>query len=153
MTRRVLLTGAFAVLALAGCSDDIATVDKGRVAECLGDHGARTRDFLATSAQAPPQYTALTRENGARGALAVLGRADQVRQAWAYVFFFSGAERADTVYNRVTGGRDKVKVGRRTVPSTRRQNVIVLYGRSRAYGRAAGPADREALERCFDDAS
>jgi len=31
--------------------------------------------------------------------------------------------------------------------------VIVLYGRRRAYGRTAGPADREVLERCFDEAS
>lgn len=151
--RRALLAAAVWSAVLVGCSDDIATVDKGKVERCLADRGANAREFLATSAHAPPQYAALTRENGARGAIAVLGRSTRVRDAWAYVFFFNGAERADTIYDRVTGGRDKVKVGRRTVPATRRQNVIVLYGRRRAYGRTAGPADRRALEQCFDEAS
>jgi hypothetical protein len=151
--RRAALVVAAGAALLAGCSDDIATVGKSGVSDCLTERGANPRDFLATSAQAPPQYTALTRENGARGAIAVLGRSTRVRDAWAYVFFFNGAERADSVYGRLTGGRDKVKVGRRTVPATRRQNVIVLYGRKRAYGRTAGPADRGALEKCFDEAS
>jgi hypothetical protein len=154
--RRVVALGLAAsalALALAGCSDDIATVPKGKVQSCLSAAGANPRDFAATSAQSPPQYAALLRENGARGAIAVLGTARRTRDAWAYVFFFNGAERADTVYGRLTGGRDKVKIGARTVPSTRRQNVIVLYGRKRAYGRTAGPADRQQLERCFDEAS
>jgi len=119
--RRVLLTAGLTVLTLAGCSDDIATVDKGRVQGCLESRGANPREFLATSRQSPPQYKALTRENGARGALAVLGRAARTRDAWAYVFFYNGAERAEAIYGRLTGGRDKLKVGNRTVPATRRQ--------------------------------
>jgi len=151
--RRALIAAAATAALASGCSDDIATVDKAKVQDCLNGRGVDARDFLATSAQAPPQYAALTRENGARGAVAVLRRSAAVRDAWAYVFFFNGAERADTIYDRLTGGRDKVKVGRRTVAATRRQNVIVLYGRRRAYGRTAGPADRRALEQCFDQAS
>jgi hypothetical protein len=152
--RRVTAVAAVLAVVLAGCSDDIATVDKGKVQSCLGARGVNPRDFSATSAHSPKQYGALLRENGARGALAVLGGAQRTRDAWAYVFFFNGTERADTVYGRLTAGRgDKVKVGARTVPSTRRQNVIVLFGRKRAYGRPPGPADRKTLERCFDDAS
>src|SRR4051794_12619079 len=149
----VVAVVAAAALVPAGCSDDIATVDKGKVASCLEARGVNAREFLGTSARSPRQYTGLTRENGSRGALAGLGRAQQTRDAWAYVFFFNGAERAKTIYNRLTGGRDKLKVGRRTVPTTRRQNVIVLYGRRKAYGRTAGAGDRRALEQCFDRAS
>jgi len=151
--RRAALALAVAATALPGCSDDIATVDKGKVQSCLESKGANPREFLGTSRQIPPRYAALTRENGARGAVAVLGRSSRIRDAWAYVFFFNGAERADAIYGHLTGGRDKLKVGNRTVPATRRQNVIVLYGRRRAYGRTPGPADRQALERCFDEAS
>ena len=151
--RSALVAAVAAAVALAGCSDDLATVDKGKVQSCLVSRGANPREFLGTSAHAPREYGALTRENGSRGAIAVLGRSQQTRDGWAYVFFYNGSERAKTIYSGLTGGRDKLKVGRRTVPTTRRQNVIVLYGRRLAYGRTAGPADRQALEHCFDQAS
>jgi hypothetical protein len=164
VTRRDLLalaasTGIAAGAALGGCSDDIATVDKAKVEHCLADSGAAPRPFLATSAHAPSEYRALIAENGARGALAARGGAPAVGDAWAYLFFFNGSERARAVYDRLAH-EDKVKIapargaGRtRTVPATRRQNVIVLFGRRRAYGRGPGSGDRKTLERCFDRAS
>ena len=152
--RRALASALTAVaIASAGCSDDIATVSKGKFASCLTERGVNPRPFLATSAHSPREYGALLRENGARGGLAVLGRAPRIRDAWAYVFFFNGSERAKAVYGRLTGDRGKVKIGNRTVASTRRQNAIVLYGRKPVYGRTAGPADRNVLETCFDKAS
>jgi hypothetical protein len=150
---------AAAAAAVGACADDIATVDKAEVQRCLTDSGASPRAFLATSAYAPSEYRRLIAENGARGALAARGGAQRVGDAWAYLFFFNGAERARSVYDQLSR-EDKVKIlpagrdGRtRTVAATRRQNVIVLFGRSRAYGRPPGRGDRKALERCFDRAS
>jgi len=160
MSARARALGLCVLLTLlaAGCSRDIASVELEEMRDCLSEKGQSPRSFAATGAGIPRTFRTLARAGGARGALATLGRAGNADEAWGYLFFYSGSKRAERIYNDLRAADSKFKVEARrsgrptTVPTTRKQNVIVVFGSQSTYGRRAARGERRVLKSCFDRA-
>jgi hypothetical protein len=123
-----------------GCSLDWEPVDRAGMRSCLQDGGARVGR--------PPAGVAglqrLAAADGVEALLAVRRGTDARRRAWAVLAFFDGAERAEDA------AADRLAAPLR---STRRQNVIAVFGRSNRFGRAPTGAEERRLQFCFDRAS
>jgi dephospho-CoA kinase len=87
---------------------------------------------------------AIAAADGVEALLAVRRGTDARRRAWAVLAFFDGAERAEDA------AADRLAAPLR---STRRQNVIAVFGRSDRFGRAPTGAEERRLQFCFDRAS
>ena len=124
----------------AGCSLDWEPVDRAEMRTCLQDGGARVGP--------PPRDVAglqrLAAADGVEALLAVRRRTDVRRRTWAVLAFFNGAERAEDA------AAERLAAPLRT---TRRQNVVAVFGRSDRFGRAPTGAEERRLQFCFDRAS
>jgi hypothetical protein len=132
---------------LCGCSNDLTPVDAQRTATCLQRAGQPTRRIdLARASQRA--WGDLPRAEGRTVALSVRDPRRKPRRPWGFLFYFDGAKKAR-----------KAQDAYRTLPaavrlsSTRRQNVLVLFGRSGRGGVAPTPAQKRRLQACFDEAT
>lgn len=145
MTRRRLAAAAVAALwpALAlgaGCSFDWSPVDRADMRQCLQAGGER----VGSPPRGVTGLARLARADGVDALLAVRRASDVKRRPWAVLAFFDGAERAEAAADRRLAA---------PLRSTRRQNVVAVFGRSDRFGRAPTGAEERRLQHCFDRAS
>ncbi len=132
-----------------GCSRDIAPVSESDVKVCLSSKGEHPVEFVPERQGVPEAHRRLVKENGFEGSLAILGKKRGQGQAWAYLFFFNGSKRAEDVLETLQKSMDDENV---RFATTRRQNVIVIYGKPGTYGSAKTKSNSRDLDSCFDQA-
>lgn len=137
------------LLTIAGCSFDIAPVNESEVRNCLNSKGERPVELDPERQGVPAAHRRLFKEDGFEGSLAVPGKRRGQHQAWAYLFFFDGSERAEDVYEALKKSIDGDSVH---LATTRRQNVIVIYGKPGTFGSAKTESNSRDLDSCFDQA-
>ncbi len=130
-----------------GCSRDIAPVSESDVEECLNSKGEHPVELAPERQGVPEAHQRLVKESGFERSLAVLGKKRGQNQAWAYLFFFNGSKRAEDVYETLKKSMDGESV---RFATTRRQNVIVIFGKPGTYGSAKTKSNSRALDSCFD---
>ncbi len=70
------------------------------------------------------------------------------RGPWSYLFFLAGTKRAEQAEEEYTALPRSARLR-----SKRRQNVVVLLGRSGDAGSAPKPGDERRLQRCLERAT
>jgi hypothetical protein len=131
---------ALSVALGAGCSFDWSPVDRAGMRDCLQAGGER----VGSPPRGVAGLTRLARADGVEALLAVRRVGDVQRRPWAVLAFFDGAERAEAAAERRLAA---------PLRSTRRQNVVAVFGRSDRFGRAPTGAEERRLQHCFDRAS
>jgi len=137
---RSLLAPLLIAAAVASCSRDWDPVDREEVRACLGEAGNRA----GAPPRGVPALARLQRADGVEEVISVRRTTDRRQRPWAVLAFFAGAERAQDAE------RARVATPLRT---TRRQNVIAVFGRSDRFGRAPTGAEERRLQGCFSRAS
>jgi hypothetical protein len=135
-----------AVLA-SGCSNDLTPVDAQRTASCLQRSGQPARR-VDPDKPSPRAWGDLRRAEGRTVVLSVRDARRRPQRAWGYLFYFDGAKKARRAQSAYRSVPSTVRLA-----STRRQNVVVLFGRSGRSGVAPSGAQKRRLQACFDAAT
>ena len=147
MSGRGLVVVACGVVVLYGCANDLTPVDAQRTGTCLQRAGQPTRrvDVERTS---PRAWGELARANGRTVVLAVRDDRRKPRRSWGFLFYFDGAKKARDAQDEYRRLPSRLRLA-----STRRQNVLVLFGRSGRGGVAPTAAQKRRLQACFNEAT
>lgn len=138
MRLRTAGTAAAVALAIGACSSDLAPTDAQATVDCL----QATSRLGAAQARPAPVLRSLAAADGVTRTIAVWRRGDRSRP-WAMLVVFSGAGRARDAAAAVPAG----------LRTTRRQNVIAVFGRRDRFGRAPTVREERRLKRCLSAAT
>jgi hypothetical protein len=136
-----------AVAIAPACANDLTPVDAARTVSCLQRAGQPARR-VDPDRVGPRAWGDLRRADGRTVVLSVRDARRRPQRAWGYLFYFDGAKKARNAHSAYRSLPAAVRLA-----STRRQNVLVLFGRSGRAGVAPSGAQKRRLQACFDEAT
>jgi hypothetical protein len=143
------VAAAMATAALAtGCSNDLTPVDAQRTVTCLQQAGQATLRLDPAKVRAPRAWGQVLQARGRTVMLSVRDARRADRRPWGFLVYFDGTKHAREAHDAYRGLPSGVRLA-----STRRQNVLVLFGRSGRSGIAPTGLEKRRLQSCFDQAT